>query len=632
MNAFRNRRPGVWAIAAALLAAAASNAPARIDPNFTPVHLVEQSDRIASLELHLADGQVAARLLKCLKGDAPDGAIELDVSKAGKPQADALRGAIGPDRKVLALLFVGTYREEGPEGGEPDPAAGPEGMLHVRGRWFRVFQRAGQKAWLLDLLDEGLQTTWAGGTDMLARAVAYVLASSDPIVPVRTGASWAEKTLVARLEGKVRGAVAVDLDGDGAPAVHLLCDAGDRVLRWDAKKRAFADLASGLALDARSHAAAWADFNADGRLDLAWWDGALLRVRFRSATGALEPRAWSTKLPHACTGLAVLDVGVRGRAGLLVSTDAGPLLLGPDADGGFALKDLLPPIAGKGHSAGLGEGRACLVADFDGDANADVLQPFAEGMLLLAGKGRGAFAAPRRWANVRTGKGPGGAFTGDFDADGLPDVFVAADERCFLWQNAGGGRFVEALELAGEAAYISKAGGIGGGTCDVNNDGRQDVMVLYADRPPQLFFNRGFRSFGHSHELDLDERQLLPAAAAGQQAGLAADLDGDGGQDMLLVLTDGSVWVFFRDTADVPALCVRALLPAAGGFAGPLTVVGWTPDRNLGAWSVTAGGAGAFFGLPEPGTLKLRWRLPGRAVREQQVPLKAKPVVLPLTP
>jgi hypothetical protein len=320
-----------------------------------------------------------------------------------------------------------------------------------------------------------------------------------------------------------------------------------------------------------------------------------------------------------------------GRAGLLVDTASLPAMLWLDGAGALKARHIVAPPGGKALSAGLGDASACVVADLDGDALPDVLQPFATGALLYRGAGGGQFRPPGRLTGVGTGGGRAGAFPGDFDADGLLDVFVAGPRRCGLWHNAGKGRFTEALPLSGEVAYISKPGGIGGSTCDVNNDGRQDVLIVYADRGPQIFFNRGFRSFGHSHAMDLSEKKLLPAADAGLRAGLIADLNGDGGQDMAVALAGGELWVFFREVGDVPALCVRASLAAGGPTAGPINVVGRLEGRCLGAWPVTAGGAGAMFGLLEPARCKLTWPGPDGKERQKLVEVEDAPVrfVLP---
>jgi len=634
------RQPFAKALGIVLLAAlAAPPAAALINPNFTPVHLVSQSDLILVLRIGPlgAKGEIPVQIAECLKGKAPEKPPTLDLSKTAGPQAEAFQRLVGKAAPQLALLFCGKFSEETPEaGGGEEAARGAVGLLHTQGAWFRLVGTE-PGTWLLDVLDEHLQSSWAGGTDMLARATKYVLADPAASVPARTGASWADVKEVARLDGKVHGAMAVDLAGDGRLALHILCETGDRLLQWDKEKRAIVDIAVGAGprarpLGARSHAAAWGDLNGDGRLDLASWDGRALSLWLQTEGGAFEAKGSGAELQFSdCVGFTTLALGDKGRVGLVVSLPSYPLLLAPGEGGALKTGYLVPPVAGKFIGSGLGAPRPCLIADFDGDAVPDVLQPFAKGAVFYKGKGLGVVDGGTRIEGIGTGEGEAGAFIGDFDADGLLDVFVAADERCFIWHNRGEAKFEETLGYAGEIAYISKPCGIGGMTGDVNNDGRQDVLILYSNRSPHIFFNRGFRSFGHSHMLDIDENRLLEAAGGGQQAGLLADLDGDGGQDMALVLANGEVWVLFRDTQDMPALCLRAALPV-GGFAGPLTVTGWSEKRCLGAWNVVAGTSEAFFGQYEPGPIKLRWQFPGGKPQEKEIIVEEKPVRFLLKP
>jgi hypothetical protein len=195
------------------------------------------------------------------------------------------------------------------------------------------------------------------------------------------------------------------------------------------------------------------------------------------------------------------------------------------------------------------------------------------------------------------------------------------------------------LGFSGEIAYISKRGGVGGCVCDINSDGLQDIFIAYAGMAPQFFFNRGFRSFGHAHKpIDLGETQVLPDAGNGQQAGVVADLTGDGVQDMAIVLakpkaegeedTEGQVWVLprLRDADSTP--CVRVALPLGKGYAGPLTVTAQNEQRHapMGAWNVVPGTGEAFLALPDPGKVKIRWRLPGGKPEELTVEVEDEPV------
>ncbi|HUT35756.1 MAG TPA: VCBS repeat-containing protein [Planctomycetota bacterium] len=631
----------------AALVFGAPNSRALINPNFTPIHLTSQADLVLVLKVGPvgANGEIATQVVEALKGKAPQKPPVLDFSKSPKPQVEALQQMVG-DSARLGILFTGKFSEEAPDGAGAEPAEGAIGLLHVQGRWFHFLGREGG-AWLLDILDEHMEGTWAGGTDMLQRAVKYALTDPAPMFPVKAMASWAEPKKIAKLDGKVHGAIPVDIAGDGQLALHIFCEAGDRVLRWDKAKKALGDATAALKLGAKSLAAAWGDFDGDGRLDLASFDGKALTLWLQAQDGTFSAKGSAIELKDGCLGLAAIGIvggtspsrdtrredtpPTIGAAGVLVSTSSYPLLLTAEAGGTLKSSYLVPPTTGKFIGSGLGAARPCLLADFDGDNVPDVLQPFAKGAVLYKGKGLGVVDGGTRIEGVGTGEGDAGAFIGDFDADGLLDVFVGADERCLIWHNRGNCRFEETLPISGEIAYISKPNAIGGTTGDANNDGRQDVLILYSNRSPHVFFNRGFRSFGHAHELDIDENRLLEAAGEGQQAGCLADLDGDGGQDMTIVLTNGELWVLFRETGDVPALALRAAL-AVGGFAGPLTVTGWSEKRCLGAWNVLPGTSEASFGVFEPGPVKLKWQFPGKDAQEKQVIVEDKPLRLLLKP
>ena len=96
------------------------------------------------------------------------------------------------------------------------------------------------------------------------------------------------------------------------------------------------------------------------------------------------------------------------------------------------------------------------------------------------------------------GKGMGLAF-GDFNGDGLIDVFVANDSvQNFLFQNMGGGRFKESALAAGVAylAHGNAVAGMGADFRDFDDDGLEDIALnaMYFDTFP-LFRNHGKPNF-----------------------------------------------------------------------------------------------------------------------------------------
>jgi hypothetical protein len=289
---------------------------------------------------------------------------------------------------------------------------------------------------------------------------------------------------------------------------------------------------------------------------------------------------------------------------------------------------------GKTKVADLGTPGRCLVGDLDDDGLADVLQTGTARSLFFKGKAPGSFDLPAP-CPVALGKSPSDAFLGDWDMDGRLDVFCTADDMCRLWHNYPGLKLQNRIYISGEIAYISKPGALSGNTCDVNNDGLQDVFLFYSEHPdtgPQIFFNRGFRSFGHGHKIDISENNLLDdEERKGQQYGIIADLTDDGAQDMAVALKNGDLYIFPNNVEYATPVCVRAVLPLGAKLAGPVKVTAWNDRQCLGAWNVVAGTSEGFFGQMEPGVeLTLKWRVPGGPERKKVIQLEDKPVRLVL--
>ena len=609
---------------AALLWATASHA--LINPRFTPIHLVKQSALILWVDLKQGqskDGYTAA-IREALKGKTELKSLRLDLSKARDAQnADAFRSLAATGRP--ALFFVGRFAETEGQSGAP---ARRRGFLHFSGRWAAL--EGGQDGlWLFDNVDFQMQAVWAGGTDMLRRAVDYILQDDNRDVPVADGAAWSgEPMKVATLDGTIRAVRPIDLDGDGKLLLFVARDQGDHLLACDAKSRKFTDITAARALQSGSQAFAWGDFDGKGRLDLISFDGKTVSLHAQQADGTFNAHALDSAgaTGSGCVGLAALDGGVKGRSGLLVTpADALPALVSLVGEGKLSRSAL---AADRIDLKKLGQAGPCLVADFDGDAVADVLAPREEGSVLFRGLAPGKFA-PGGACAVKLGKGPFSACLGDFDGDGRLDVLSVNPAGMYLWQNEGDGKFSETFDLCGELTTTSQPGGVDCVVGDVNNDGRQDALFAYGSTSPQVLFNRGFRSFGHAHTLDLAEQHLLLAAndaRDGQQSACLGDFDGDGAQDMALALKNGDVWLFHRANEDREARIAVAALPLGGECKGPVTVTGWIGKRCLGAWNVLLGVSQACFGRRDAGPVTLTWRLPGGKEQRKEVILERETV------
>src|SRR6266404_3230757 len=98
--------------------------------------------------------------------------------------------------------------------------------------------------------------------------------------------------------------------------------------------------------------------------------------------------------------------------------------------------------------------------------NGDTIQSMPKAVALLASVL--AAIAPLLWAQ--------GICAGDYDNDGLPDLFVTHFGHNVLYRNRGGGRFEDATEMAG-LPVTSERWGTGCAFLDYDRDGYLDLFI-----------------------------------------------------------------------------------------------------------------------------------------------------------
>ncbi|MDD4890473.1 MAG: VCBS repeat-containing protein [Phycisphaerae bacterium] len=629
-------RRSTWFMVAAVavILGGGSTSYGLINPNFTPIHLAQQADTILKVTIKptAKAGIVELNIESAYKPKekAPTGKLLLDLTAAPhKAKSEAVAKVIADNPKAFALVFAGEFHEECAEGGGRQM---PDGFLHIAGRWLSLFRAKGSQNFEMSDIDTAMEATWAGSTDMLDKAVDYVLTDKSPAIPSTAEATWDKNGKCGNVPGKVSYAMPVDL-GAAAQGLFVGSDAGDKLFVHNAKAEALVDVTAKVKLTSKSAVAVWGDFDRNGKNDLASWDGKALSLHLQQADGTFTAKPIDTgdALKAGVVSLTVIDGGKDGVPALLAGTPSAAVVLVQAGDGkmtGTAL-GLAAPTTQKDTSPTAGQ---CLAADLDGDGLADVLQLFSMYSVFYKGKAVGEFDKGVR-TNVCLGEGRSKACLGDFDGDGLLDIFCVAEDGTRLWQNNGKLNFEDLRGTSGEIAYISKPGGIDTMTCDVNNDGRQDLFIAYSAQTPLLFFNRGWRSTGHAHDLDLQEKGLLPAAEEGQAGGCVADFNGDGAQDMVIVLKNGDVHTFYRKVyEDENALSITACLAGNGPVVGPMTVTAFHDKRCLGAWAVTAGSSNAFWGLRSGGNRTIQWQMPGGKTEQKDVKVVSEAVRLVIEP
>ncbi len=250
------------------------------------------------------------------------------------------------------------------------------------------------------------------------------------------------------------------------------------------------------------------------------------------------------------------------------------VLRGAGAGGDGARPDSLLRNLGGGRfvdllfESGLGErhrsSRCAAFLDYDGDGRLDLAvghdgAPCA----LYRNRGDGTFADVSAEAGLADSASARAILAGDFDGDGLVDLFVTRAEAANrLFRNRGNGTFEDVATAVGVDAPTDA-----GAACfsDVGDDGVLDLLVFSAagDVPARVFRSlptRGYRD-------GAAEAGLSSPFAAG--AARMVDLDGDGTGDLLL----GSAT---RPSGGGPAVLWRGLPGGRFEATGDLAFAGST--------------------------------------------------------
>jgi hypothetical protein len=220
-----------------------------------------------------------------------------------------------------------------------------------------------------------------------------------------------------------------------------------------------------------------------------------------------------------------------------------------------------------------GYGMGVATGDYDGDGDPDVYLTNLGANVLLRNDGGGHFADVTAAAGVAgSGWSTSAAFL-DADADGRLDLFVTRylawtperERQCFsltgvvdycspknydaptsslLFRNAGAGRFSDVSAASGLTTALGN--GLGVVADDVDGDGRVDVFVANDGTPNHLWMNRGGLRFAEealTRGVAIDQ-DGAPKAGMGVHA---ADVDGDGDNDLLVMNLDTESDSYYRN-------------------------------------------------------------------------------------
>ena len=297
---------------------------------------------------------------------------------------------------------------------------------------------------------------------------------------------------------------------------------------------------AGVSLRERPLAAAFADYDNDGRLDLyvaTPGGGALLHNvgggRFRNVAASA---GLAESVPPARKAL-FLDLDHDGDLDLLLATATGNRAYRQQLDGTF--REMAAPMGLAVGGGGAGS-RDAAFGDFDGDSHTDLVVVGTDGRLrLFHNLGQGHYEDATAASGLAAMHAAAAVAVGDYDNDGFLDLLVTdlggADPT--LYHNRGDGTFEQDARTAALRRALRGVAGLGAAFFDFDNDGWLDVVVVGRAATPDgrgvfLFRNdagRGFEDFSAA----------LPADPRAGRAVAVADFDGDGDLDLLVVGMDG---------------------------------------------------------------------------------------------
>lgn len=362
----------------------------------------------------------------------------------------------------------------------------------------------------------------------------------DAIVPVR---NMCPNTANVLLDSRVDfptgmapyGVAVADLNGDGLnDVITAESDSGGAGVLLNNAPGCMAGLAAVYELPTGQgvHSVAVADFNGDGKPDLAVQSQlfdkvtVLLNATDKGSTSLKFPAPFDFTGGSNPDGLALGDISGDGFADI-VSTAPGMVSILVNVT---AFADTTPAFTDPITLAHDGMTYGVVLADFDSDGRLDIAVTDNEHdtvsvYLNTTGNGTVGFAAAKTFA---TGKGPFGIAVGDLDGDHKPDLVVTdidADSVSVLLNTTSGDLSFAAHQdlVTGMRPYAVAVG-------DLNRDGTRDIVVAnQTDNSISVLLQNGG---AWNPKIDVP--------VLGSPEGVAlGDLDGDDALDVIVTSSSG---------------------------------------------------------------------------------------------
>ncbi|GAB4188917.1 MAG: CRTAC1 family protein [Wenzhouxiangellaceae bacterium] len=426
---------------------------------------------------------------------------------------------------------------------------------------------------------------------------------SPSLLLAQSDGSFSDQTVASGIDAQfggdgmhsfLAGGAVGDFNGDGWQDVFIPTGGNGPDQLWiNNQNGSFSEQAAtwGVALEHRSSAAAAADYDNDGRLDLFVTS---LGPDSNSATGAhrlyrntgtaFNDVASSAGVAFSSTGsadgwgAAWGDYDLDGWLDLAIAgwndTATGNRLYRNNGDGTFSD---VTSSAGLANLSGT-NGFAPRFVDMDGDRYPELIWigDFSTGHYYI-NNGDGTFSDGTAASNTNTDGTEMGMAVADWDEDGDFDFYVTTINTNNLYINQGNHTY---SNQASSAGVVNTGWGWATTAVDFNNDSLVDIVATAQNDRHYAFINRGLGA-----GLDFDEIGTSNGVGISVNGrGLSHfDYDNDGDQDLISFPRSGSVRLLRNDLNVAGRNWLRIFLDRGSAIDIPAHGIGSVIELTIGA-------------------------------------------------
>ncbi len=401
------------------------------------------------------------------------------IGDGGHPNGDPYRYEAKAGFEALAMMKTGEWCSlagrmklvwQRPQGAEGQP---PAEWRITEWKTEEMHSIASPKRLFLESLDTAVPSS--SERERLRHSQHY----EETVKHYRAGMKALPHPYFAPISANQKEGIAIaDVDGDGFDDIYITVRIGTNMFLRNHGDGTFTEEAAqrGLALPGHSTCALFADFDNDGDLDLMLGRSLLKTTYLENRGGKFFQYAIPKHFPMAVISMAAADYNGDGLLDVYLCTYRPAAPAGASPAGGVAqIKEGEFDWPDEFFSPELAREYRRRLAEHKQLKGGTVLDQLGPPNVLLVNRGQGRFEVAPENSTVGLWRNSLQATWGDYDQDGDPDLFIANDwAPSNLFRNDGPAGFTDVTESAGTTSYGFSMGASFG---DFDNDGLEDIYV-----------------------------------------------------------------------------------------------------------------------------------------------------------